>query len=657
MRRFAFLSIIFTLILVSFVSAVGSITVDPITAVSANPGANAVFSVRVNNTDAVNPITTVSLTSTVLSCTAGLCLGSGNTVSAPSITQINNLVASGSQLQAFTITVPSVLSGTYTGNLTASDTSDPSGNQDSTQYNLIVNSFNALDVTSHSETDSLIVTGEEDSTRTATFDVKNTGSNTFTLTAGSFNFTSNDFTDNDGENITLAFSNLDSSVTPGATDTVTLTVNIPNRIDLDNYDGIITVKHPNVPTTVTDTFLLDIRIQPEVCSDGIVKDGDQTSSSQAWLQIDINDPDDGDEYNLGDTISLDVTIGNENDDPIDVVVEAFLYDMDDNDEIVSVESDSLEIDEDDEDDFDLDLIIPRDSSLDEDHEYVLFVKAYEDGDEDENCNEDSIEIDIEKEDDDVIVDNVLVNPNTVSCGETVEVVFDVENIGARDQNDIIAQLRSSELNVDMDSNEFDLDRGDDVEKRFTFSVPTNARAGTYSLEVIAEFDDGDKRYSEFSDLVVECGGQTETPTTGSSASLDINEQDIVISGNSFSIPLKITNNAGERSTYTVEVDADWANPVSPRTLTLNDGQTSTVFVLLEAKEGETGRRSAVINVESNNDVVASRSLAFDLEGESSWLDSFNLGSLSDSTVFWIIADIVAIIAVLYILKLIFLPKK
>ncbi|MBI2663301.1 putative S-layer protein [Candidatus Woesearchaeota archaeon] len=649
MRRFAFLSIIFTLILVSFVSAVGDVNIASVNSPSGNPGSTAQVNVVVENAVAGLDIPTVVLTSSDLTF-------SGNTILAPDVSDISNLANSTPQTVSFSITIPSSLAGPYSGIITAAESGNEAANNHTFPYSVTINSFNALDVTSHSETDSLIVTGEEDSIRTATFNVKNTGSNTFTLTSGSFNFTSNDFTDNDGENITLSFSNLDSSVTPGATDTVTLTVNIPNRIDLDNYDGIITVQNPN-DNTKTDTFLLDIRIQPEVCSDGIVRDGDQTSSSQAWLQIDINDPDDGDEYNLGDTISLDVTIGNENDDPIDVVVEAFLYDMDDNDEIVSVESDSLEIDEDDEDDFDLDLIIPRDSSLDEDHEYVLFVKAYEDGDEDENCNEDSIEIDIEKEDDDVIVDNVLVNPNTVSCGETVEVVFDVENIGARDQNDIIAQLRSSELNVDMDSNEFDLDRDDDVEKRFTFSVPTNARAGTYSLEVIAEFDDGDKRYSEFSDLVVECGGQTETPTTGSSASLDINEQDIVISGNSFSIPLKITNNAGERSTYTVEVDADWANPVSPRTLTLNDGQTSTIFVLLEAKEGEAGRRSAVINVESNNDVVASRSLAFDLEGESSWLDSFNLGSLSDSTVFWIIADIVAIIAVLYILKLIFLPKK
>ncbi len=650
MRRLGLLSIVFMIFLVSFVSAVGVVDITAADSPSADPNATATFNVTVDNTGVGTTIPTVTLSSSTLT------FGSNN-ISSPSISSITNLVNSTAQTVSFSLTVPQTLTGAYSGTITATESGN-SSNNDTFAYSLTVNSVNTLDVTDVSTSTPLTITGEEKDTKTATFAVKNTGSTTFTLTSGSFNFTSSDFEDNDDDNITLAFSNFDA-VTPGSTDTVTITAELPKNIDLDKYTGTITVKHPS-DATKTDTFNLEVRVQPEVCEDGIVKDGDTVSSRQAFLQIDIDEPDDDDEFSPGDELDIEVNVENDDDDEMDVVVEAFLYDLDDNDKIASVKSSSDEIDDNDDQDFDLVLKIPKDSNLDEDNEYTLYVKAYEDGDEEENCNEDSIDLDLEKEDDDVVVEDFTLSPSTVSCGETVSATIDVENIGSRDQRDVYIELKNSLLGLDQESNEFDLDEGDDETKRFTFNVPLGITSKVYSINAIVVFDEEDKKDDEFVDLQVECSGSGSTSTGGtglSTASLSITESEVTGVDGSYSIPVKVTNDGSDTSTYVVDVNADWANPVSSKTVTLREGQSSTVFVLLEAKDEETGTKSATVEVKSDGSTVASKSLAFDLGEEKSRLSGFSLGNIGGNVAFWIIADIVAIVAVLYVIKIVFLPKK
>tara|TARA_B100000315_G_scaffold49131_1_gene43765 strand:+ start:222 stop:2132 length:1911 start_codon:yes stop_codon:yes gene_type:complete len=633
--------------LVTFVSAVGVVDITAADSPSADPGATASFNVTVDNTGVGTTIPTVTLSSSTLT------FGS-NTISAPSISNITNLVNSTAQTVSFSLTVPQTLAGAYSGTLTATESGN-SSNNDTFSYSLTVNSVNALDVTDVSTSTPLTITGEEKDTKTATFAVENTGSTTFTLTSGSFNFTSTDFEDNDDDNITLAFSNFDA-VTPGSTDTVTLTAELPKNIDLDKYSGTVTVNHPS-DTTKTDTFKLEVRVQPEVCEDGIVKEGDSVSSSQAFLQIDIDEPDDDDEFSPGDEIDIEVNVENDDDDEMDVVVEAFLYDLDDNDKIASVKSSSDEIDDNDDQDFDLVLKVPEGSNLDEDNEYTLYIKAYEDGDEEENCNEDSIDLDLEKEDDDVVVEDLTLSPSTVSCGETVSATVDVENIGSRDQRDVYIELKNSLLGLDQESNEFDLDEGDDETRRFTFNVPLGVASKAYSINAVVFFDDGDEKKDGFADLQVECGITSTGGTSLSTASLSITESEVTGVDGSYSIPVKVTNDGSGTSTYVVDVNADWANPVSSKTVTLIEGQSSTVFVLLEAKEEETGTKSATVEVKSDGSTVASKSLSFELGEEKSRLSGFNLGNIGGNVAFWIIANIVAIVAVLYVIKIVFLPKK
>ncbi|MBI2667764.1 putative S-layer protein [Candidatus Woesearchaeota archaeon] len=645
MNKFIGLNIFFIIFLVGLVSAIGQVNIAAVTSPSGNPGDTVQINATVENAVVAGPILTIILQSSNL-------ISGSNTITPPSIPSITNLANATPQITSFNVVIPTILAGTYSGSIYANESGNEAANNHTFPYSVTVQSIHALDVQTYDNSSNpLTITSQEDETKTVTFDVKNTGSNAFTLTNSLITYTQSDFSDDDNDTVALTFKDF-NAVNPGETDTITLTAVIEDGIDLDTYTGLITVKNPN-DNTKTDTFNLEVRIQPEVCKDGIVKDGDPSSRSQALLQIDVNDPDDGDEYNLGDTVDIDVTVNNEDDKDMDVVVEAFLYDLDDNDEITTVESDSININDDDEEDFTLELKIPQDPDLDEDHDYTIFIKAYEDGDEDQNCNEESIEIDIEKNDHDVVIDEILVNPSTVSCGESVSVDISVVNIGNRDEDGVYIDLKSTALKIDQRSNSFDLDKGDDLTKNFVFNIPSDAEDKTHDLEAIVYFDDGDEKKGIFGNIVVQCKGQVVSlPDVG----LSVNEDEIVAKENSFSIPVKITNNANNILSLVLDLDASWANPVDSKTLTLDSGQSSTIFLLLEAREGETGRKTALLELKHNNEVVATETVVFELGEESKGI-GIDLSNLGGNTAFWIVADVVAILIVLYVLKLVFLPKK
>tara|TARA_Y100000310_G_scaffold345778_1_gene469729 strand:- start:4637 stop:6595 length:1959 start_codon:yes stop_codon:yes gene_type:complete len=652
MKKSILLSLVFILFLVNLVYAAGDVTIDPITTVSVNPSATATFSVVVNNTGS-SSISSVTLTSTALSCTTGTC--SGESITAPTITTLTDISASSSKTRNFTISTPIKLTGSYIGNVTATDASN-SSNTDTISYTLVINSIDDLDVLTYSNSTPLTITSEDDETKTATFDVKNIGSTSFGITTSEITFTSSDFEDNDGDNITLSFSGLDSSVTPDTTDTVTITADIPNKMDLGTYDGTINVQDS---TGANDTFKLEVKIQPEICEDGIVRDGDSTTKSQAFLQIDVNEPDDGDEFKPGETIDVEVDVENEDDDQLDVIVEVLLYNLDEGDKIVSEKSSSVEIDDDDSEDFTISLKVPEDANLDENDEYIIYVKAYESGDEDENCNEEEVELDLEKDDHDVVVEDISLSPSSVICGGSVTVTVDLENLGSSNEDDTFVEVRNTLLSLTQKTAEFDLDEEDDDTKRLTFTVPTNIKSGTYDVEAIVTFDDEDEENSNFATLTVTCGDEVETTNGGTTetSAVTLNVGEVSTKEDTFSVPLEITNNGNTKATYTIEVAnvGDWANSVSDKTLTLNAGQKGTVFVFLEAQDDASGKRSATVNIKENNNVVTSKSLTFDL-GETSG-SGFDLGGIGSNTIFWIIVDILAILVVLYVIKIIFIPKK
>src|SRR3989344_1594795 len=375
-----------------------------------------------------------------------------------------------------------------------------------------------------------------------------------------------------------------SGTVSGATVTITFTAAFGNNIDLDNYAGTVNV----TSGTATDSFRLNLQIQPEICSDGIVKDGDTTSSVNAFLDIDLREPDNGDDIKPGDTLNIDVRVQNDDDTDMDVVVEAFLWNLDQNEEIASVEGDSVNINDGDTETYELELEIPKSSDLDTDDSYVLYVKAYEDGDEDQNCNEESVNLDFERDSHATVVKQVTISPSTASCSETIDIKVDVENQGTRDEDDVYIQVKNNELNLDMESNLFDLDdfAGNDesATKRFSFTVPNNAQAKDYLIEGIVYYNDGDDTQSEFETLSVrECGTVTNGGSTNggsvSQLSLSTGTTSIVAGKSSAQLHLVVSSieDRDLQGTLSFVPVGDWADSLLNQPVSLHSGENNLYF--------------------------------------------------------------------------------
>ncbi len=209
------------------------------------------------------------------------------------------------------------------------------------------------------------------------------------------------------------------------------------------------------------------------------------------LKIDIKEPDKGDDFKIGDTIPIEVKVKNGNNEDVDVEVESTLFNVDENDEIVSVRSDEVEIGEGDSETFELELKVPNDKEVDDSDEFVLFVKAYGD-DEEEQCNENSIKVDIEREEHSVVITKMILMPSSVECNDFVNVEVEIENQGKK-QEDAYVELQVLELGVLQKSDVYELEKynkkNNDAVIRLSFNIKNNVKEGDYDVKATVYFND------------------------------------------------------------------------------------------------------------------------------------------------------------------------
>lgn len=629
------LSILFVLILgLTLVSAATSVLQAlPITPVSGNPGETVSIDVKVKNNGA-DTIDVVNVVSSDLEFGV-------NKITAPGISPITSLGAGQTKTTTVRINIPAIIAGGYIGTLEISDASDTGTEPKSITYLVNVNSVADLNVLTFDGTTALEITGQEDEIRTTTFQIKNNGSVTYTP---QYSFDQNDFSDGD-KIVSISFS--EGEIKPGETKTITLTVDIENKIDIGTYDGLITV----TGGSANDVFKLAVRVHPEVCKDGPV--GDE-------LRLDINEPDNGDDFAPGDTINIDVNVENDGSRK-DVIVEAFLYNVDEDDEVERVESDSERIGSNEDTDFELDLGIPFDSDISEDDEYILFIKAFEDGDEDKHCVEEQIDMNIERKTNDVMIQKITLTPSSAKPGEFVDVAVSIINIGSKDESDVFVTLTSNELRWDETSTTIDLDSGEskdnDAVLRFNgLLVPRDTKAGSYSINAVVNFDDGDEQNDAFVTFTVLEGAVVVDEEDESSLKL----QSVSDNGdNAFTASVVVNNNGLSSKTYDLSVDASWAQAIATQTFSVNGGDNRIVQILIKAKDNtETGSYTGVITLKEEGKVIQTKTFEVAVTGkeEISPVTGFAIGNLlegSGSTVLFIIVDIVLIIIAIFFIRLIF----
>lgn len=509
---------------------------------------------------------------------------------------------------------------------------------------------------------SISILGPEDSQRSDTFTIKNDGDTVL----NNIVFTNNVKLTDGTNTINLVFNPSSiATLAIGASQAVTLTANIPDKMKMGVYSGTVNVSSGSVQ----DTFTLDMTVTPELCTEGQVG-GD--------LSFSIEDLDEGDGFKPGEEISFSVNVENSGTDDQDVIVKAYLYNMDSGKKIAAVESDKKEVKEDDESNFDLVLAVPTDTKyLKEGDKYSVFVKIFESGNEDENCKEDYINLDLELEEQKAVIESVAFSPSTVSCGDRVTAAVKVRSIGTDDLDDVRVQVTNSELGINQVSEFFDLSGYDETDDnnqmaQVTFQIPEDAEEKTYdflSIEVL--YDGGSSDVTEILSnnipkLVVSgCGANAGTnliSTLGTQANLAASpSQSSVAVGSSLLINYVLTNPTNSTASYTIDFvpNGNWANSVS-QTISVNAGQAYSGVINTLTNTVAQSTYSGVLSVKSGSAVLDSKTITIDLLNpnqitggatftEKSLFDDLRIGNIP--VAFWVIADLILafiILALVYI---------
>ena len=552
------------------------------------------------------------------------------------------LDAGESELYSFTVSIPNYqYAGVYSGEITVEEVGNPS-NTETIPVTVTVSQTLGINIVP----DSLNIFGAEDLTQDTSFEVKNTGNVNLTSVA----FTDDiDLTDEDGDAITVTYSSI-TTLTPGTTATVTVNIDYDENIDLGVYAGNVTVSTTQLET---DTMTFSIEVEPKIC-----KNGQQNPSK---LSIEIEEPDNGDDFYVGETIDIEVNVDNNANEDLDIVVKAILYNIDTNKKIASEETNSFELEESEDQDVTISLQIPNNVDFDEDDEYKIFVKVYEDGHEGDYCSFDKIEVEIDRKKDYVIMDDISAVPSIVEQGETFDLTVDVLNVGTRDQNNVNVRVISADVEIDEKSQSFNLESYDEdaneYRARFTLDVPEDTTPGDYYIQVSLEYA------SEYeTDLikvtVLEASEPVITPIE-SDVELTVLANNLEArAGDSLTIPVNIRNLADNTVEYTVELSnyEDWASPSSSKTLLLKAGQETTLYLDLASDiDTALGKHSVTINILKNGQVIDSETISINLVEElgNKVTGSFVSDLFDDKgTFFWIAGDIILVLVTLYLLRLV-----
>lgn len=484
------------------------------------------------------------------------------------------------------------------------------------------------------------IQGQQGVTATVSFTIQNTNATTpVTLTSSSFSFDANEFKDSDGDIAAITFTS-PGTINAASSAQVNVTANVNDHLDQGTYSATVTVSSG----IFSDTFVLKLVVNPDVCDEGLKGDLRVTD----WDFKENPETDEKDEYYAGDEIVIqDINVENIGDDEItDVIVEAVLYDLTDGDEIDSVKSDSFNLDDgDDKDIDDLELTVPTDA--DEENDFAVFLKIYEDGEEDTNCNFESKEIDVKKRSRDMKIDLTSINPQTAKCGDYVDFNINIENIGSKDDSSVFVKIQDPALKITGQTASFSLDSDDDTTKSVRIKLPEDLASGVYSIEAVVVYS-GTTPRSDFGNLTITCetnkapvanAGSAQTAQTGNIVTLNG-------AGSADADGDSLTYLWTQVSGLAVQL----SSPTSAVTTFIPTVADTYVFKL-EVSDG-TEKSSSTTSVT----VTASATTgATTYQPSSAWDVILKKDSLQKAT--WIVAIIVLVLIAVYLLKLIFNPVK
>lgn len=488
MKKLLALIAILAVLLVSTVMAVGQVDISAVSSASGNPMQTVSVLVSVTNTLTNTTIQQVSVTPSALT------LGS-NSIPAPATQTISNLVNGTVQQLTFSLAIPeNAPAGTYSGTIKAEEVGNPP-NTDSFSYSVVVNQMGVMTVVGSSE---VLLAGSPGDNPEKRFTLKNSGNMKLTNINISHDISGLQDDDNDVE-VEFEPTTI-SSLEIGSTYEVTVSADISSGTEIETFSGNLKLKATELANYITIPF--KIKVQPATCENGIVGDMDVT----------IDEPDSGDDFSPGAEIPVKVVVKNRADDDKKFIVEAYLYNVDENEEIDSYESSSKSIDEDKDGVFEFKLVMDDDTSNDND-EYKIFVKAYERDEEDTLCDQREMGVNKEVPEDYIVIKSFSISPISATCGDTVDALIQVKNAGSDDQDNLKIRLESAYLKVSQESSPFSLESSDSESTntqyvRASFTIPAGTKDGSYTVKASTVYD-GLNDYKELPLTVIGCNAPVQ----------------------------------------------------------------------------------------------------------------------------------------------------
>ncbi len=215
-------------------------------------------------------------------------------------------------------------------------------------------------------------------------------------------------------------------------------------------------------------------------------DADTCALKDKNIEISIKEPDNGDDFEIGEVVEGSIKIKNKFEEDMDFEVKIYLYDIEEEENIEEIEEE-IDIDEGKTEEIEFSVEIPRDI---EGNEFAIYV--YVEG-EDEECNSEYIEIEVERKKHEVVISEINVDREDISPGDEVKLEVKAENLGRGDE-DVKIVVSIDALNIYQESEEIEIEKyGDKYRKTETFYIliPDNAKYGYYDIKASAIYDDGE----------------------------------------------------------------------------------------------------------------------------------------------------------------------
>ena len=443
---------------------------------------------------------------------------------------------------------------------------------------------------------------------------------------------------------------------------------VSGRPDDEDYRGVNTIKftvldnkgNSDIGDDETGTFEYNVNVEPNFCEVG----------AEGYLKInDINFDDE--DYVPFDKVDIEVDVEAE-EDLEDVQVQAILYNIDSGKEIETIKSEKIDMDKDDEETIELQFEIPNDKEIGANDDYNLYVVVTGNDDNgDESCLQDLEDINVERADHDVAITKINVVPGTVTCGETVSVTVDIENIGTKSEDGVYVKVSDSELKFDEDSATYDLDKysksDNDAVVRFSLKVSEDAKEKTYNVNTKVYFDESDETKESYFSLIVENCGEIPTNETGEGRVFTLNFPTGV---NQLSTSMKVNDKALimlDNKQHTAGLQSFTGNSVllsidGSATTSLNVGESRNVDF---DSNGVNDLSISLVGVNQDMGVLSFTKLGVTPVQQTETKDEFipiTGGSIFDklgenSTMLFVIGDVLLVLLLIVFLALLFRRPK